>query len=203
MLPSPVEESECNSRLPTLMSILHKDLMPNARRKPIHLIVACSENRVIGKNGTLPWRIREDLRYLYDCVSGGIVIEGRRVWDELKKPFPGTHTIVLTRNPELQFEGASKAGSLPQALEQAQAIEGYDTIWIGGGQPVYEEALHLADRLYLTLVHTEIADGDTFFPEWRDTFTEVVSERRSRNKSHEYTFYVLKRPDDASAVQDR
>ena len=162
-------------------------------KKPIHIIVACSENRVIGKNGTLPWRIKEDLHYLYDSVKDGVVIEGRRVWDELKKPFPQTETIVLTRNPDLAFEGAHKAGSLQQAIEMANAIEGYPTIWIGGGQPVYEEALELADRLYITLVHTEVEGGDTFFPEWRNTFTKVISERRSKNPKYEYTFLVLER----------
>ena len=162
-------------------------------KKPIHIIVACSENRVIGKNGTLPWRIKEDLHYLYDSVKDGVVIEGRRVWDELKKPFPQTETIVLTRNPDLAFEGAHKAGNLQQAIEMANAIEGYPTIWIGGGQPVYEEAIELADRLYITLVHTEVEGGDTFFPEWRNTFTKVVSERRSKNPKYEYTFLVLER----------
>lgn len=175
--------------------------MVETKRKPIHLIVACSENRVIGKNGTLPWRIREDLRHLYDSVRQGVVIEGRRVWDELKKPFPETRTIVLTRNPELRFEGADKADSLPQAIAMANAIEGYATIWIGGGQPVYEEAMQIADRLYLTLVHTEVQDGDTFFPEWRDTFNRVVSERRSRNSTHEYTFFVLERERSGAAAK--
>jgi len=162
-------------------------------KKPIHIIVACSENRVIGKNGTLPWRIKEDLQYLYDCVKDGVVIEGRRVWDELKKPFPGTETIVLTRNPELEFEGAQKAGDLQEAIDMANAIDGYPTIWIGGGQPVYEEALAIADRLYITLVHTVVEEGDTFFPEWRNTFTKIISERRSKNKKYEYTFLVLER----------
>jgi dihydrofolate reductase len=160
-------------------------------RKPVHLIAACSENRVIGRNGTLPWRIREDLQYLYDTVRGGIVIEGRRVWDELKKPFPDTRTIVLTRNASLSFPGAERANSLPNAIAMANAIEGYPTIWIGGGQPVYEEAITFADRIYLTLVHTHIDDGDTFFPEWRETFTHVVSERKSTNGKYDYTFLVL------------
>lgn len=177
--------------------------MSTTRRKPIHMIVACSENRVIGKNGTLPWRIKEDLRHLYDSVKGGIVIEGRRVWNELKKPFPETRTIVLTRNPALRFAGADRASSLKEALDLAENMDGFDTIWIGGGQPVYEEAMSLADRLYLTLVHTNIPDGDTFFPEWRSTFTKVVSERRSHNPSHEYTFLVLEKAEAAGGVGAR
>jgi dihydrofolate reductase len=167
--------------------------MQTPSRKPVYLIAACSENRVIGRNGTLPWRIREDLQYLYDSVKGGVVIEGRRVWDELKKPFPDTRTIVLTRNPSLTFPGAERASSLAESINMANAMEGYPTIWIGGGQPVYEEAITFADRLYLTLVHTRIDDGDTFFPEWRHTFSHVVSERKSSNTKYEYTFLVLER----------
>jgi len=167
--------------------------MADTVSKPIHIIAACSENRVIGKNGTLPWRIKEDLNYLYDCVKDGVVIEGRRVWDELKKPFPGTQTIVLTRNTDLTFPGAQRAENLKDAIAMANAMEGFPTIWIGGGQQVYEEALKLADRLHLTLVHTHIEDGDTFFPDWRKLFTKVVSERKSHNAKYEYTFLVLEK----------
>ena len=164
---------------------------PRLTRKPLHMIVACSENRVIGRAGTLPWRIKEDLHYLFEMVKGGVVIEGRRVFDELKRPYPGTRTIVLSRYPARTFDGCDKAGDLDTALRMADAIDGFDTIWIGGGQGLYEEALPLIDRLYLTLVHTEVPDGDTFFPEWRKRFTKVVSSRRSTNGKLDYTFLVL------------
>lgn len=164
---------------------------PRLTRKPLHMIVACSENRVIGRAGTLPWRIKEDLHYLFEMVKGGVVIEGRRVFDELKRPYPGTRTIVLSRDPARTFDGCDKAGDLDIALRMADAIDGFDTIWIGGGQRLYEEALPLIDRLYLTLVHTEVPDGDTFFPEWRKRFTKVVSSRRSTNGKLDYTFLVL------------
>lgn len=161
-------------------------------KKPIHIIVACSENRVIGANGGLPWRIKEDLKHLFDSVKNGVVIEGRRVYEELKKGYPGTKTIVLTRNADLEFSDAVRAGDMEEAIRIANEIEGYPTIWIGGGQGVYEEAIKIADRLYLTLVHTEV-EGDTFFPEWREQFTKVVSERRSSNGKYDYTFYTLER----------
>ena len=166
--------------------------MPVSSNKPIHIIVACSENRVIGVEGGLPWRIKEDLKHLFDSVKDGVVIEGRRVYDELKKGYPGTKTIVLTRNADLEFPDAVRAGNLEEAIRLANEIEGYPTIWIGGGQGLYEEALNIADRLYLTLVHTEV-EGDTFFPEWRKQFTKMISERRSSNSKYDYTFYVLER----------
>lgn len=167
--------------------------MENHSKKPIYLIAACSENRVIGKDGTLPWRIKEDLNYLYQSVKGGIVIEGRRVYEELKKPFPETHTIVLTRNRDLSFPDVSMAGDLDEALKIANNDPNYSPIWICGGQGLYEETIRIADRLYITLVHTEV-EGDTFFPEWRNEFTKVVSERKSENKKYQYRFLVLERP---------
>lgn len=172
-------------------STSHDPFKARLTRKPVHMIVACSENRVIGREGTLPWRIKEDLHYLFEMVNGGVVIEGRRVFDELKRPYPGTHTIVLSRDPSRTFPGCDKAPDLHSALRMADAADGYDTIWIGGGQALYEEALPLIDRLYLTLVHTEVPDGDTFFPEWRNRFTKVVSSRRSTNGKLDYTFLVL------------
>jgi len=163
---------------------------PNSK-KPIHLIVACSENRVIGRDGGLPWRIREDLKYLQDCVKGGVVIEGRRVWQEIEKEFPGTRTVVVSRNPDLKVpENVFTATSLPKAIETAESLDSYSPIWICGGQQIYEEAMAYADRLYLTKVHTEV-EGDTFFPDWSDRFSVVVSERTSSNAGYRYTFYVL------------
>jgi dihydrofolate reductase len=161
-------------------------------KKPVHMIVACSENRVIGNQGTLPWRIKEDLQHLYRSVSGGVVIEGRKVWDELKKPYPDTQTIVLSRDPEKVFSGAYSATSLPAAIALANSFEGFPTIWIGGGQSLYEEAMAFADKLFLTLVHIK-TDGDTFFPEWQSAFPHIVSERSSANKKYRYTFYELSR----------
>ena len=172
--------------------------MSPTHRKPVNIIVACSENRVIGRNGRLPWRIKEDLNYLLETIRGGVVIEGRRVYEELNKAFAGTHTIVLTSDPKREFPDATRAGTWEEALELANRIEGYPIIWIGGGQAIYEQAMRFADQLYLTLVHAEV-EGDTFFPEWRETFTEVVSERRSSNGKYDYTFYVLERPADSSA----
>lgn len=120
------------------------------------------------------------------------MIEGRRCYDDIKKAYPGTHTIVLTKNKEREFSDAIRAESLEEGMRIANEIEGYPTIWIGGGQSIYEEALSMTDRLYLTLVHTEV-EGDTFFPEWRDQFTKVISERRSSNGKYDYTFFVLER----------
>lgn len=152
------------------------------------MIVACSENRVIGKNGELPWSIPEDTAYFHEKVRGGIVITGRKSFGELGKPLPETDTIVLSRDPLYAPRGVLTALSLPLSLQLAQTIDGDGPIWICGGQAVYEEGLSKTDRLYLTLVHAEV-DGDTFFPDWRPHFPVKLGDRMSSNAHYTYTFY--------------
>lgn len=160
--------------------------------KPIYIIVACGENRVIGKDGHLPWDIPEDARYYEEMTRGGIVICGRRVYEELGKAMPERKTLVLTRDPDRSYPDAGTAPSLPAALEQAQQASHPGPIWIAGGQKVYEEALELADKLYLTLIQEDF-EGDTWFPEWNPPFSKTLSERLSSDSNYHYTFYDLAR----------
>lgn len=158
--------------------------------KPIYIIAACSENRVIGKNGKLPWDIPEDAAYWREKVLGGIMIEGRRCFEELGGALPGVETIVLSRDPAFAPQGVLTAVSLPLALNLAQTIPGTGPIWICGGYAVYKEALPLAQKLFLTMIHTQI-DGDTYFPEWETYFSVKLVERDSFNKHFSYTFYIF------------
>lgn len=161
--------------------------------KPIYMIVACSENRAIGKEGGgLPWSIPEDTAYWTEKVTGGIMIEGRKCFEELGGPFPDTDTIVLSRNTEFSPSNALAAISLPLAIELAQGLEGEGPIWICGGPRVYEEGMPLAERLYLTQVHTEV-EGVAFFPDWKSDFTVELDRRDSSNEEYSYSFLVLGR----------
>jgi dihydrofolate reductase len=160
--------------------------------KPVYIIVACSENRVIGKDGGLPWKIPEDSKFLRRMIKGGIVIEGRRCYEEIGKAFAGTTTLVLSRNPEFNPPDAEVFPDLDSALARAQALDHPGPIWIGGGQAVYEEALTKSDRLYVTVVHAKV-EGDTFFPEWRDVFTKIIEEKPSADDNWRYTFYTLEK----------
>lgn len=98
--------------------------------------------------------------------------------------------IVVSRTKNFSGENITTADSLEKALERGKSIG--LPIWICGGQKIYEEALPFADRLYLTLVNAEV-DGDTYFPDWREQFTEIVSMRESGDANWTYTFFVLKR----------
>ena len=158
----------------------------------INLIVACGRDRVIGKAGRLPWRIREDWEYFLNKTRQGTLIMGRRCYNEMGKHLIDRKVIALSRNPEQSFEHARKADSLPAALESARSDEG--EIWICGGQAIYEEALPLADRLYLTLIDAKY-EGDVFFPAWEQRFPCELSRREITVGGTVLAFLVLGRQD--------
>ncbi len=134
-----------------------------------------SENRVIGRGNKLPWKIPEDLKYFMTMTLGRPVIMGRKTFESIKKPLPGRTNIVVSRN--FAATGATVVRSLPEAVAEAKKIATRDRqkeIMIAGGGQIYEQALAFADRIYLTVIHREIEDGDAFFPEydkknWKET----------------------------------
>ena len=156
----------------------------------INLIVACARNRVIGKDGRLPWRISEDWEYFLEKTRQGTLVMGRRCYDEMGKHLLDRKVVALSRNPTQSFEHARKASSLPEALEMAQSNDG--DVWICGGQAIYEEAMPLADRLYLTLIDAEY-EGDVFFPPWEDQFTNELARREMVLDGLRLVFMVLER----------
>lgn len=159
--------------------------------KPLQIIAACSENRVIGRQGRIPWHIPDDLGYAGERIKGGVVIEGRRCYEERGKPLPGCETIVLTRQKNWNAKGVHVAHSLEDARNLAESLPG--RVWIGGGEGLYRDALPIAEQLYLTLVQTVVPDGDRFFPDWRDEFTREVYREASSDERHCFTFLVFER----------
>lgn len=161
--------------------------------KLLNLIVACAENRVIGRNGRLPWRIPEDLAFFHAETAGNICILGRICYETWPKArADGRSPIVLTRKRALEQPGVRLVHSLGEALAIGDALPG--EIYICGGQRIYEETLALkrAMRLHLTLVHAEMP-GDTFFPEWRQLPWRELSRRESSDGNYCYTFFTLEK----------
>jgi len=156
--------------------------------KQLNIIAACSENRVIGRAGRLPWKINEDWNYFIRKTKGGTIIFGRKAFEEFGYPFSGSQTIVLTHNHEWRCKDVIVATSLQDALNRAQELG--NEIWIGGGQHVYEETITMADTLYLTVIHAEV-EGDVYFPVWDSFFTKTISRHESRNDDFRYTFFVF------------
>ena len=173
-------------------------LSVDARRRPLFMIVASNPNGVIGLGGVLPWSIPEDRAWFLSCVRGCTVILGRRCFEEESGVIPGCDDlIVVTRRSALP--GARTAPSLTRALELAQRPPTNPRpIIIAGGQAIYQEALQLAHRLYLTEVDIDCA-GDAFFPllEARERFTRTVYARPGReDKAAPRCIYrVLEPPD--------
>ncbi|MCM2359136.1 MAG: dihydrofolate reductase [Geobacteraceae bacterium] len=127
----------------------------------ISLIAAMAENRVIGRNGAIPWDLPADRRRFRGLTWGHPVIMGRRTFESIGHPLAGRRNIVLTRQPGYRVEGCVVVHDLRSALEAAAEA---DEIFVIGGGELYREALPLAERIYLTIVHVTAA-GDVLFPE--------------------------------------
>ena len=142
-------------------------------RKPfITIIAATADNRVIGRDGGIPWDIPEDRRRFRELTMGHTLIMGRRTFDSIGRPLSGRRTIVLTRQAGWSAAGCETARDLAAALA---ACAGEEEVFVCGGAAVYCEALALASRICLTLVPGAPA-GDTFFPPIPDDFVELSRE---------------------------
>jgi dihydrofolate reductase len=142
-------------------------------RAPLALIVAVARNGVIGRDGTLPWRLPEDLRRFRELTTGHAIVMGRRTWESLPHALPGRQNIVVTRRAGFRAEGAIVAGSLDEAL--ARVTQPPPVFCIGGGE-LFREALPRADVAYVTEIARDF-DGDATFPpldpgRWRETRRE-------------------------------
>ena len=133
----------------------------------ICMIWAQAANGVIGRDGTMPWHLPEDLKHFRDITGGQPVIMGRRTWDSLpqgSRPLPGRVNIVITRQAGWTADGALRAGSLAEALVLAKAAANRGSrLWIVGGGSIYTEALGTADTAVITRIDAEVA-GDTRAP---------------------------------------
>ena len=158
----------------------------------LSIIVAMAKNRTIGINNTLPWRCPEDLKHFKALTMGHHMIMGRKTFDSIGKPLPGRTTVVVTRNRELQIDGCIMAHSLPEAIA---ACAGDSEIFIVGGADLYEQALPLADKLYLTEIQQEVT-GDAHFPAFdQKAWQEVAREERHQELPQplSYHFVTLQR----------
>ena len=137
----------------------------------ISIIVAASENNVIGAAGDLPWRLSDDLRRFKALTMGKPIVMGRKTWDSIGRPLPGRQNIVVTRQAEFAAAGCDVVASKEEAVTATADAE---EVMVIGGSQVYALFLPDAERLYLTRVHTEV-EGDAFFPEISDLEWRLVS----------------------------
>lgn len=151
-----------------------------------------AENRVIGRADALPWRLPRDMKRFKQLTMGHTVVMGRTTYETLERPLPGRRNVVLSRDPARRFDGAEVVETLDQALELAGDD---DEVFVAGGGEIYRLALPRADRIYLTVVHTEVT-GDTLFPQLDDSEWELHGDERHESDerhAHAYSFRVYEK----------
>ncbi|HWL29342.1 MAG TPA: dihydrofolate reductase [Burkholderiaceae bacterium] len=155
----------------------------------IQLVVAYSENRVIGRDNALPWRLPADLAHFKRTTMGHPIVMGRNTWESLGRALPGRPNLVVSRNPDYQAEGASVHPSLEAAL---QACSGTDIVCVIGGEQLFRHALPLAHEIVATEVHAHI-DGDTWFPALdQDRWQEVERLPQPPQNGYDFDFVTYR-----------
>ena len=164
----------------------------------ISLIVALTENRVIGLDGVMPWYLSEDLKYFKRVTMGAPIIMGRKTFDSIGRALPGRTNIIITRDIDYYAEGIEVAHDFESAIEKAFSVagsQGKEEVFVIGGAQIYALALAQAERLYLTEIHLACA-GDSYFPEIHASDWQEI-ERDARGPETPdcpaYSFVVLDR----------
>lgn len=158
----------------------------------INIVVAIASNNAIGKNNKLLWHLPKDLKHFKELTTGHTVIMGRKTFDSVGRPLPNRRNIIVTRQ-NINIEGCEVVNSLDAALALASGEAEVDIV---GGAEIYRQAMHLTNKIHLTIVHQNF-DADTFFPEinyneWKETSRE--DHQPDEKNPIPFSFITLKRP---------
>ncbi len=158
----------------------------------ISIIAAMDQDRVIGINNQLPWKLPADMQWFRRQTLGKPVLMGRNTYESIGKPLPGRLNIILTREHGYAVDGAVVVHHLEEAMAMAGEV---DEVMVIGGAALYEQMLGLADRLYLTQIHAHFA-GDAWFPridpaEWVEI--ERSDHAADERNPYDYSFMILER----------
>lgn len=158
----------------------------------VSMIVAMDEAGGIGKNGGLAWHLSADLKNFKAVTMGHHLIVGRKTYESIGKALPGRTMIIVTHNRNFSAEGCLVTYTLEEALALAEQ-SGENEVFIGGGGEIFAQALPLAQRIYLTRVHT-VADCDVFFPkvDWEEWVEgERLEQAADEQNDHDFTYSVV------------
>ena len=154
----------------------------------LSLIVAHSRNRVIGKDGRLPWRIPGELKRFKELTMGHAVIMGRKSYEEIGKPLPGRFNIVVSASRT--FEGLDLVTA--RNLDEALALAGDKKIFIAGGGQIFAQMIDKVDVMYITEIDARI-EGDAYFPEMDySKFDRVLEKHVDGDLPYDYVTYTRK-----------
>ncbi len=165
------------------------------------MIVAMTPDRVIGRDGQLPWHLSADLRRFKRLTMGHHIIMGRRTYDSIGRLLPGRTTVVVSRQFDLAIDGALVVHSVQDAV---RCCRDDSEAFFVGGQQIYREAMKIARRIYLTLVQTDVT-GDAHFPEipaakWK--LLEQEHHQADQRNEYDYTFQLFERTTDTEKEED-
>jgi len=160
----------------------------------IAIIVAMAQNRTIGIDNTLPWRIPADLQHFKKLTMGHHMIMGRKTFESIGRPLPGRATVVVSRDRSLKIDGCVVVHSLPEAIANCASDP---QVFVVGGAEIYVQALGLADTLYITEIQQDVT-GDAWFPEfdrseWLEASREIHRQETSETLEYHFVTY-LRRP---------
>lgn len=161
------------------------DKQVRAPAKPLALVAALAQNRVIGIDNRLPWHLPDDLQHFKQLTLDQAILMGRKTWESLPGLLPRRRHIVISRNPAYRAEGAEVVDSLEAAIAIVDADQ---QAFLVGGAQLYQQGLPVADTLYLTEVQAE-PEGDAFFPAWdKSAWQEVSREHHLADARHKFGF---------------
>ena len=155
----------------------------------ISIIVAVAKGGAIGKEGKMPWKIPGEQRQFKELTTGHVVIMGRTSYEEVGHPLPNRTNIVVSKTKVFSGENLYTVKSLKEAIERA----GQEEIFIAGGAEIFQEALPLADKIYMTYVDMEVPDADRFFPDFpEEEYTREELEKVGGETSYLRVLYTKK-----------
>ena len=160
----------------------------------INIIVAVTNNNVIGKGNTMPWHLPTDLKNFKNITNGHCVVMGRKCWESIPekfRPLPNRTNVVITRNEAYEASGAATLGDIDRVLTNFKENGDDDEIFVIGGAQIYKEAFKHADKLYITRILADV-EGDVLLEgldinEWELTDdTDTMTENGFNYKFEEY-----------------
>ena len=159
----------------------------------LSIICAMDQNRLIGNNNQLPWRLPADLAFFKKTTMNKPILMGRRTYESIGRPLPGRRNIIITRDPDVSFEGCETVLSINSALA---LVDDQPEAMLIGGASLYEQTIELAERLYITEIDA-IFEGDAWFPKidplcWNETWREHHEPDERNDYAYSFVKYCRK-----------
>ena len=158
----------------------------------LSILVAMASNRVIGRNGALPWYLPEDLKNFKRLTMGNAIIMGRKTYESIGRPLPGRLNIIITRQKNYHVDAAIIVHSIEEALLSCKKNKAFSgESFIIGGAELYKKTLNLCHRMYITEIQQSF-DGDTFFPKFNpDEWVKTVCEKHKSVNDNDLVYHFV------------